>query len=144
MKKICILLLSATLATISSTAQPADSSLLISLNQQIDDKVVKQDTVALEKIYAEDFAFSHGSGRIDNRSSWLRSVAKGGFLQRQHDSVTVELHPALAILRGQLNVQKKNKDKTDRYHLKYVRVYVYRGRQWELISHVTVAEWHEL
>jgi hypothetical protein len=144
MKKIALLAVVLIIAmTVLNAQTKADSSFLISLNQKIDDHVVKQDTNALKAIYAEDFVFSHGSGKIEGKASWLKSVGKGNFLARQHDSVTVELHPSLALLRGKLSVQKKNKEKTDRYHLKYVRVYAYRGKQWELISHVTVAEWHE-
>jgi len=145
MKKIILLLL-AILPAYFLTAQPpasADSSLIISLNQQVDDHVVQQNTTALEKLYATDFVFSHGSGRVDGKESWLRSVAKGGFLLRQHDSVTVELHPGIAIVRGKLSVQKKNKEKTDRYHLKYIRVYAYRNNAWQMISHITTSEYHE-
>jgi hypothetical protein len=127
------------------TAQSAnpDSSQLISMNQQIDTYVVKQDTAALRKLYADDFVFSHGSGRVDNKQSWLVSVAKGGFLLRQHDSVTVELHPSLAVVKGKLTVQKLNKDRTDRYYLKYIRVYALRGKIWQLVSHNTIFEFHE-
>jgi len=119
-----------------------DSSLLVTLNQQIDDYVVQQNTAALDKLYAADFVFSHGSGRIEGKQGWFVSVAKGSFLKRQHDSVTVEMHPGLAVLRGKLSVQKKT-GKDSRYHLKYVRVYALRDKQWQLVSHVTVWEYHE-
>lgn len=127
-------------------AQPAgiaDSSYLIVLNQQIDDLVVQQDTIRLDKIYAGDFVFSHGSGKIEGKKGWFKSVAKGNFIARRHDSVTVELHPAMAIVRGKLAVQKKNAAKTDRYHLRYIRVYAYREKQWQLVSHITTFEYHE-
>ncbi|HEV7782163.1 MAG TPA: nuclear transport factor 2 family protein [Chitinophagaceae bacterium] len=144
MKKFILLLLTAIGSNAVLKAQgPADSNYLISLNQLIDNNVVKQDTAALKTVYAEDFVFSHGSGRVEGKQGWMRSVAKGGFLLRQHDSVTVELHPALAILKGKLSVQKQNKEKTDRYHLKYIRVYAFRNKQWMLVSHVTTDEWHE-
>jgi hypothetical protein len=121
----------------------ADSSYLISLNQQIDNAVVKQDTISLKKWYAADFVFSHGSGRVDGKESWLTSVTKGNFISRQHDSVTVELHPTLAVVKGKLAIQKKNADKIDRYHLKYIRVYAYRNKEWQLASHNTTYEYHE-
>ena len=143
MKKIALLLFLSFLLNNLLQAQPGDSSYLVSLNQRIDDHVVKQDTTPLKAIYAEDFVFSHGSGKIEGKAGWMKSVVKGNFLARQHDSVTVELHPALAILRGKLSVQKKNKDKIDKYHLKYIRVYAYREKQWWLVSHVTTSEWHE-
>src|SRR5688572_7711564 len=99
MKKISLLVLILTTALTFLDAQSsADSSYLITLNQRIDDQVVKQDTTGLKTIYAEDFVFSHGSGKVEGKTGWMRSVGKGNFLARQHDSVTVELHPSLAIL----------------------------------------------
>lgn len=92
-------------------AQNSDSSFLISRNQQIDTYVVEHNTTALDSLYAEDFVFSHGSGRIEGKKGWLTSVEKGSFISRQHDSVTVEWHPQLAILRGKLTVQKKERKK---------------------------------
>ncbi len=125
-------------------AQPAaDSSLLITLNQQIDNYVVEKNIAALDKLYADDFVFSHGSGRVEGKNGWFVSVSKGSFVARTHDSVKVELHPELAVVKGKLSVQKKGKEKTDRYHLTYIRVFAYRNKQWQLVSHSTTSEYHE-
>ncbi|MDZ4808173.1 MAG: nuclear transport factor 2 family protein [Bacteroidota bacterium] len=143
MKKI-VLLLGIALWQLSLCATVfSDSSLLIALNQQIDNHVVAQDTIALDELYAADFVFSHGSGKIEGKKGWFTSVAKGSFISRQHDSVTAELHPNLAILRGKLSVHKKAKEKTDRYYLYYIRVYAYRDKRWQMISHITTSEYHQ-
>lgn len=84
-----------------------DSSFIVSLNQQIDNLVIEQNTAALDSMYASDFVFSHGSGKIEGKQGWFISVAKGNFLTRQHDSVTVELHEGIAIVRGKLSVRKR-------------------------------------
>ena len=142
--KITLLLLLIPFVVLQAqVSEQTDSSFMIILNQQIDDYVVKQQVEPLSKLYADDFVFSHGSGKVEGREGWLKSVAKGNFLLRQHDSVTVEMHPELAIVRGKLSVHKNNKDKIDRYHLKYFRLYAYRNKQWQLISHITTSEWHE-
>jgi hypothetical protein len=132
---------------LSATAQKKqveDSSYLIQLTQQIDDAVVRQDSIFLKKVYANDFVFSHGSGRVEGRDGWLRSVAKGGFTMRNHDSVTVELHNDIAIVKGVMHIKKQGKDKLDSYHLKYVKVYARRKGTWLLISHNTVSEYHDV
>jgi ketosteroid isomerase-like protein len=131
---------------VSSKAQNKskdDSSYLVTLTQQVDDAVVKQDTHFLKKIYADDFVFSHGSGRVEGRDGWIRSVAKGGFTIRTHDSVTVELHGEIAIVKGILHVKKQGKEKLDSYHLRYLKVYVLRKGNWQMISHSTVSEYHD-
>ncbi|MEO7528261.1 MAG: nuclear transport factor 2 family protein [Chitinophagaceae bacterium] len=143
MQKI-ILLLILSITTQLASAQMADSNFIILRNQQIDTYVVEHNTTALDSLYADDFVFSHGSGRVEGKQNWFTSVAKGSFLSRLHDSVTVEFHPQLAIVRGKLSVQKKGKEKIDLYHLYYVRVYALRKNAWQMISHVTTREYHEL
>lgn len=120
----------------------ADSIYLVELNQRIDHYVVEKNIKALDSLYADDFVFSHGSGRAEGKAGWLSTVARANYPMRQHDSVKVELHPAIAIVRGKMSIQKINKDKTDHYHLRYIRIFA-RRNSWQLISHHTTHEWHE-
>lgn len=121
----------------------SDSSELVLLNQRIDDWVVQKNLQALDDAYASDFVFSHGSGRVEGKSGWLRTVGRANYPLRKHDSVSVELHPELAVVKGKMSIEKINKDKTDRYHLRYIRVYVLRNKKWQMVSHITTQEWHE-
>lgn len=146
MKKVVILfLLSVFLVAFTAVraAGVSDSSDLVVLNQQIDDYVVQRNVKALEELYADDFVFSHGSGRVEGRSGWLVTVGRANYPLRKHDSVKVELHPELAIVKGKMAIEKVNKDKTDRYHLRYIRVYALRNKKWQMVSHSTTHEWHE-
>lgn len=121
---------------------PADSADLITFNQRLDDAVVSRDLDFLREGYADDFVFTHGSGRVDGKISWLNSVAKGSFIKRRHDSVRAELHRDIAILRGKLSVEKKTKTGTDSYWLRYIRVYSRLPGRWKMISHFTYFEIH--
>lgn len=145
MKNILLFLLTTTLFFAQSFAQKPnnDSTLLLTFNQQIDNDVVAKNLIALDKAYAEDFVFSHGSGKVEGKKGWLSSVVKGGFVGRLHDSVKVELHTDIAIVKGLMHIQKRIKDNLDRYHLKYIRVFALRNKNWVLISHNTTAEVHD-
>jgi hypothetical protein len=138
----CLLFSSALLHAQAATT--SDSSLLVSLNQQIDSYVVQRNTAALDSLYATDFVFSHGSGKVEGKQSWLVTVGKANYPMRQHDSVKVELHPGVAVVKGKMAIRRTNGDKTDRYHLRYIRVYAWRSNRWQMISHNTTHEWHEL
>ncbi len=144
MKKLLVVI-TGLLATLCANAQvnKADSSRLLKLNQQIDDFVVSRNLTALDTMYADDFVFSHGSGRIEGKTGWFGTVARANYPLRQHDSVRVELHPSLAIVKGKMDIQKINPNKTDNYHLRYIRVYALRAGRWQLVSHNTTHEWHE-
>ncbi len=119
-----------------------DSNFLLHLNQQIDQYVVEKNVTALDSLYAADFIFSHGSGRVEGKAGWMKTVGRADYPLRQHDSVKVELHGNLALLRGKMNIEKKGKEKTDKYFLRYIRLYARRDQNWQLISHQTFYEQH--
>lgn len=129
--------------TIGNTQRPGDSLYLVNLNQEIDQRVVSKDTNWLRSRYADDFVFSHGSGKVEGRAGWLATVRRANYPSRLHDSVKVELHPGLAIVKGKMAISRAGKEKTDRYHLRYIRVYAWREKDWQLVSHSTTHEWHE-
>ncbi len=62
---------------------------------------------------------------------------------RKHASVSVEMHPGIAIVRGKMAIQRIDKDKSVRYTLNYVRVYGLRKQTWQMISHITTHEHHD-
>ncbi len=137
MKPVLIFLLS--FISISSFAQDAGQDLL-AFERSIEQAVVAADISFLEKAYADDFRFKHGTGLVDSKESWLKDVGKnkGKFVSRKIDSVEVEIHGDIAITNGTLIVTR-----TDRsYTLQYVRVYRKKGKQWELFMHRTVYEVH--
>lgn len=115
-------------------------------NQMIDRAVVSKDIAALQKHYGDDFVFTHGTGDIDSKESWIQNI-KGleegnRYISREHDSTLVEPHGDIAIIKGKLSVERQGKDKINKYGLKYVRVYALRKKVWQLISHRTFMEWH--
>lgn len=142
MKRIAFLLTILFVAKIMH-AQLPDSAAIIRLNQQIDDQVIMQNLAALDTLYGDDFVFAHGSGRVEGKSGWLKTVGRTRYPVRTHDSVTVEPHPGLALVKGNLSIQRIDKDKTARYYLKYIRVFALRDKRWQLISHHTVYERHD-
>lgn len=140
-KKACLSIIFLSLV-FAATAQ-STKTYLIWLNQEIDSYVVSKDVKALDSLYADDFVFSHGSGRVEGKEGWMKTVERANYPLRQHDSVKVELHENVAVLKGKMDIQKVNKDKTDTYHLRYIRIYALRNKNWLLISHNTTHEWHD-
>ncbi len=128
-----------TLISIRAVGQEAE---LLTFEKEIEKAVVATNLPFLEKAYAEDFRFKHGTGLVDSKSSWIKAVgeAKGKYISRVVDSVEVEIHDKIGITNGKITVTLKT-DKADRkYMIKYVRVYVRKEQQWQLIMHRTVYE----
>ena len=115
------------------------------LNSTIDHAVVSKDFQILEKHYADDFVFTHGTGLVDSKDSWIRanrSMGEARFVSREHDSTVVELHSEVAIVSGKLSVARESKGEIGRYDIHYVRVFARRNDVWQMISHRTTKEWH--
>lgn len=114
------------------------------LNQSIDNAVVKKDIAFLKKHYSDDYVFTHFTGLIDSKESWIRNIESMGdarFTKRQHDSTTVELHGDVAIIFGKLSVERESKEKKlSNYALWYVRVYALRNKVWQMVSHRSTEE----
>lgn len=124
--------------TVQITASGADVLTdLRAMDQRIEDAVVGADLKFLESAYASDFRFTHGTGNVQSKDEWLKSVAKRGFLSRKISLVEVELHGDVAVTVGRLDVIK-NGEGGEKYSLKYVRIYGRRNGRWQLLMHRTV------
>jgi len=152
MKKICLVVsLSILFIFFSNDRAIAQSKEEISktiddLNRALDRAVVNRDITTLQKHYGDDFVFTHGTGTVDSKESWINNIKKlsddNRFTSREHDSTLVELHGDIGILTGVLSVTRVTKTETKKYALRYVRVYALRKKVWQLISHRTTKEWH--
>jgi ketosteroid isomerase-like protein len=129
----------------SMFGQDKEGQTVLEVNRQIDEGVVKKDIALLNKLYGDDFIFTHGTGHVDSKESWVKHVAKPEtqFLSRVHDSTQVEMHHDIGIVTGKLSISRQDKDKIARYGIRYVRIYNKRKNNWQLISHRTVKEWHD-
>jgi exopolysaccharide biosynthesis protein len=122
----------------------ATKKIVDSINRLIDNAIVNKQYDILQKHYAQDFYFKHGAGQIDNKESWIEYQRKPttNYVSRSHDSVSVELHKDIAVLKGILSVNRLSDGKKSAYSLKYFRVYIYRKKVWQLLSHNTIEESH--
>ena len=127
------------LISIPALSQEAE---LLNFEKNIEKAVVAADIPFLEKVYADDFRFKHGTGLVDSKSSWLKAVeqAKGKYISRVLDSVEVEIHDKIGITNGKITVTRKTDKADKKYMVKYVRVYVKKEQQWQMIMHRTVFE----
>lgn len=140
---VCALLIFLSLSLHAQTDSARTVQLVDSINRGLDRAVVKKDVDFMEKHYAADFYFYHATGMIDSKESWIgkNKNPNSRILSREHDSVTVELHPDLAIVKGTLTVLFPPELKRAGYAIRYIRVYAKRKKIWQLVSHNSTAQW---
>jgi hypothetical protein len=141
---IAVLMLSLCSAVAASRccAQQLSPLYFEALNSRIEQAVVIRDTTFLDSVYADDFVFSHGSGRVDSKASWLRNVARTTYPTRVADSTTVEMHRDCVVLTGRTIIHRTTQSGDVGYGIQYVRVFVLRGGRWQLVSHRTIRQWN--
>jgi len=141
MRKLTVYLL---LLVTGSTDAQADKELL-TLNASIEQAVVNKQIKLLEDAYADDFVFTHGTGLVEGKRSWIKNVSDPTvqFVLRQPDSTSVELHNNVGLVTGKITIIRKNSGKETRYGIWYIRVYVKKDNRWQMISHRTTKQWDE-
>ena len=104
--------------------------------------VVNLDFAALERVYADDFVFTHGTGVVESKTEWLEALRAGQprYFSREHDLLEVEPHGDVAITYGRLQIHNRLNGVDGRFSARYVRVYVRRDGRWQLVSHRTVEQ----
>jgi len=137
-------LLAYLMCTVTGFGQVDQRDELLAVNSRIDQAVVQKAMPTLDSLYADDFVFTHGTGYVEGKEGWLRSVKNPSqkFIQRQQDSTSVEIHIDIAIVRGKLEILRDDSGKRTAYGIWYQRVYGRRQQQWKLVSHYTTKEWH--
>lgn len=131
-------LLSSVLLLLSWVASAQTEQQLLDFEKQIEAAVVAADISFLQKAYANDFRFKHGTGHIDSKTSWLKDVEKnnGKFVSRNVVKAEAELHGDIGITQGTITVNRTERT----YTIHYVRVYRKVSDTWELFMHRTVQE----
>ena len=124
-----------------TVAQNSDEAALRALERAQADAVVEMDFDVLEKIYADDFIFTHGTGEVHDKTQWFDALSNGrDYLLREHEMLEVELHGELGIVYGVLRVHAKMNGVAGKFRARYVRVYKQREGRWLLVSHRTVEQ----
>lgn len=106
------------------------------LEKQRFEAQVKKDSVFLEKIFADDLVYIHGSGKEDNKTTYLQSIKDG---KSVYDKIDVEVikvriygKKTVAIVNGIIIITNKNAAPN---RLRYLVAYTKNGKKgWQLNS----------
>ena len=124
----------------SSNAVDSSAIELADLDRRWQEAVVLGDATFIEDRTTDDFVFTHGNARKDTKPDWVRITKRvpQPFLQRKVSSQLVEVHGAVALVFGRLDVRQRSADSVSRCNaLEYVHLYARQGGRWQLVSHRT-------
>ncbi|MGH9844164.1 MAG: nuclear transport factor 2 family protein [Blastocatellia bacterium] len=135
MKRIFLCAFVFLLLSLAASAQNAGEQAILKLEQQWVDALVKADAAALEKIYADDLIYTHSSGTVDTKASYIDSLktGKAKYESIERDDVKVRFYGDTAIVTCR-SVIKVNKNTIP---ARYIHVYVKQKGAWRMAAHQT-------
>ena len=135
------LLLAATSVVCAQTKGKKDSALraeqeLLKVNKEYDEALVRGDTLALDRIFGEEFIYTSTSGEVVNKSQQLELIRSGQMKIEAgaSDDVQVRLYGSMALVIGSFKAKGQFKGQAFDSTERYTSVWVKRGGRWQLIA----------
>ncbi|MFO1497797.1 MAG: nuclear transport factor 2 family protein [Verrucomicrobiota bacterium] len=125
-----------TLAAENQGSKGVESTFL-QLEQQWEDALTRSDISALDKLYDAEITYTHSNGKVDTKSSYLRSIQSGAtkYQSMKRDDIKVSVYGQAAVVTCHWEVHvvaSGNKmDMTGRY----LHVYVQQKDGWKMVAH---------
>ncbi|MFN7947643.1 MAG: nuclear transport factor 2 family protein [Blastocatellia bacterium] len=139
MKHILTTIILALALTAAATAQTADEKQVLKLEQQWVEALTKADTAALERIYHNDLTYTHSSGVVDTKASYLAGLKSGNtkYLALDRDEVKVRIYGNTAIVTCKAAIKLLNKEQPVNFTARVLHVYIRQGGRWQMVAHQT-------
>jgi len=114
----------------------ADAKEILALEERRYAAMLAADMAALEPLVHEDLVYTHSSGVVDGKASWLESMRSGRTryrsVKRSDERVRVHGDAALVTGRATLEVEVGGQPKT--LQLRYLNVWLESGGGWKFAA----------
>ncbi len=110
---------------------------ILKLEQEWEDALLKSDVTALERLYAETLVYTHSSGSVDDKATYVGNIKSGvtkyESMKREDIKVNIYGDTALVMCHWLVNVNARGaKINTN---ARYLHVYVKQKGRWRMVAH---------
>ena len=132
---LAVLILSAA----ASLAQSKGSAEIIAADKAWAAAITTKDFAALEKLLADDLVYSHSTGVVDTKKSYIDSQKSGvqKYISVDHSDPKVQLYGNTAVLTSGLKMHTETKGTEQTASFRLIRVWAKKDGHWQLIAHQT-------
>ena len=97
---------------------------------------VRKDTTFLSRVLGDDLIYTHSSGTVDDKASFIESIASGRLDYREATPERLEarLFGDVAVLTGMARVRVQAKDQMVALNIRFTDVYVKRPIGWQMVA----------
>jgi ketosteroid isomerase-like protein len=108
---------------------------LLRLDDERSRAMTTADTAALERLMSDDIVYTHSSGRLDSKKSFIASIVSGTVKYRRIDrkEVTASLREGFGILTGAVDIDVETGGKLLNLKLRFSNVWERTSKGWQQI-----------
>ena len=97
---------------------------------------VRKDMAFLHRVLGDDLIYTHSSGIVDSKASFIESIASGRLDYREATPERLEarVFGDVAVLTGAARIRVQVKDQPLALHIRFTDVYVKRLIGWQMVA----------
>jgi ketosteroid isomerase-like protein len=139
-KKLGVAIAIVVLAGLATYAQGGDADAVKALELERFKAQEKNDFPALERLLADDLVYTHSSGNVDSKASYIDSLRSGKsrYLKIAPDDLKVRVIGDLALIHGRgvftLETNVNGQKGENPLKLSFLDVWQKRGGKWQMIA----------
>ena len=118
------------------TANPTERAVL-KLEQQWEDALTHSDIGALDKLYDEKIVYTHSSGKVDTKSTYISTIKSGAtkYESMKRDDIKVTVYGQAAVVTCHWDVHILAQGNKININARYLHVYVQENGEWKMVAH---------
>ncbi len=133
----CIALVGVGVLTGIAVAENISDIEILSLERDRYDAMERADISALDAVLAEELIFTHASGKIDSKETFLKALASGGLDYRaiRTEDLEVRSYGALAVITGKSILDINVRGDARYLVLRFTSVWVQKPTGWQIVAY---------
>lgn len=146
MKRLLWLIATLWLVSASTWAQESKKAMkstngveqvVLQLEQNWEDALLKSDTAALEKLYDDSLVYTHSNGSVDDKATYIGNIKSGAskYESLKRDEIKVNVYGNTALVFSHWQVQSLSRGNKVNTNGRYLHVYVKQKDGWKMVAH---------
>ena len=101
--------------------------------------VIRADAAALGRLLADELVYTHSTGRVDTKSSFIQSVQSKELIyeKMEHADLNVRVYGGVALLTGRSAVRVRSArmaGQVQSFEIRFLNVYAKKNRAWQQVA----------
>lgn len=124
------------LSVLAVKAQKNAETQVLAAVEQLKSAMINAEKDALLKLTAKDLSYGHSSGKVEDQSTFVETIASGksDFVSIDFKNQSVKVSGKTALVRHQLHATTNDGGKPGEAHIGVLLVWQKQDREWKLLG----------